>query len=986
MSSQAPFTAALARRTQRVDQNDIHPTVKQEQNTDQDRPIQGASLYKARGSHAQDAIELLDSDSDTPRKKSQKIDPNQVVDLDSPSSVSNAVDIADDETEKQYVSIVESSKQKNKGRITDVGPKESFTKPPEVPDTPPTSDMMSKDDSSSGPRLDAHDKQSEIGLDEKAEITLEPRVAAERDTTHDVGQGTISMLGDHDLPRGENGKFQGKPITQECDDQAAEGPTYSTPVANMGSGHWVTDGTREGPITQDSGDQAVEGSRYTTPVANIVSGPSVKAGMSEGTRAICKDNALTHGTNEEPQNTFINHRWDQAIEEPMYKAPVAFMGPRISSENGSSSGQPFVVDPIQDDALIASARDAGFKVDTKSLEAASQEKIQNAQETLLEMGRLMRETKRKRELETLLRTSIEQNIAGRKPQNTVGAGQKVIYVNDPRVLPGAHPAMGDAGPSGLQIGLASLGVGNPDILRRVASNKQETIPPELGTTDGKEAFEPSMGFSSTGVRAQEYAGRMSAADLFVRHPAGPSLSGKQKVPFSERNPPMQVSETTASQASPSTTKSGTTNKRIMSCDLPTCIGECSEAERMLLYMKEVENKPWVDIRSTWKLMTGQVIAPSTLHSRYKRIKANLMEPEEGNVSIATSSKVENLAARSTDGASRTSRKRPHGESSIAEYFERHGQRVKALKARADPKNHRHEETFDGHEESLFLNSDSDDNYQASMHPKTGGKGLSMETMKKWKADAQVYPTPSQSGMEAEGLDFPKILYEYHVSRRIQLEGQNENQARTTASGPYYTVAEANAVAATKARQPNDADAIAVFRPGAWSYSYDKDDAGMETHRASGKGGTIHAWVTREIASPDENIGIPLTAFTTPSWMYIAMCSSSKHYATDDAHVTDRNEVIIPHARSSTNTIIKACTLLDLANRAASHEWIKLQAANIPNDGLGHIARAEMGMHMRQDLEKMDEENVAFDRTYRDPASGLETHIWVEMVEVEGPRN
>lgn len=952
MSSQAPFTAALARRKQRVEQTNNYATVKQEQKTDQDLLIPVSSIYKARGNHAQDAIELSDGDSDPPRNKRQNIDPSLVVDLDRLSSVSNATaDTTGDKNEKQNVITVESSKLKDGDGITDTRTEESLAKLLEIPDAPPAFEMMSKNDASSEPKLDAPDEQPKIGIIERAEPTLEPRIAAEHDTVANIGDGATSMLADHDLPRGDNEDSQGKAISQEC------------------------------------GDQAVEGSMFTIPVADMIPGDSVGDGTREGTTAVRRDHELIQQKNEDIRNTSINHCGDQATEEPIYKAAVAYVGTRISPKNGPSLSRPFVVDSTQVDATTASARDWGLKVDTEPLGAASEEKIQKAQETLSEMGRLMRETKRKREFENLLRqATAERNIVGRRPQNTIGAGKKVFHGNDPRVQSGARPATGHTGPSGLQIGLASLGMGNPDILRQIASNKQESISTENGPMEEEEDVEPSMYFSGTGGRGRNYVGRMSAADVFVRGSTGPSLLGKQQGSVPECDSRMQLFETTASQASPFTTKSGTAKKRAIPCDLPTCIDECSEADRTLLYMREVEVKPWADIRSTLHLITGQEIPLKTIYRRYKRIKENLMEFKDSDASVTSVLKVEMLAMRSTGGASRTSKKRPHGEPSIADYFERHGQRVKALKARADSKQGGHEEKIDGQEESLFLNSDSDDNHRINTHPTTGGKGLSVETMKKWKADAYVYPTPSQSEMSPEEHDFPKILHEYHVTRRIQFEGLHENQARTTGSGPYYTVAEANAVAAIKARQPNDADAIAVFRPGAWSYSYDKDDAGMETHRASGKGGTIEAWVTREIAPSEEKIGIRLTAFTTPSWMYIAMISSSKQFATDGAHVTDGNEVILPQGKSFANTIIKACTLLDLANRAASREWIKLQAANIPDDGLGHIARAEMEMHMRHDLEKMDEGNMAFDRTYRNPASGLETHIWVEMVEVDGPRN
>ena len=325
------------------------------------------------------------------------------------------------------------------------------------------------------------------------------------------------------------------------------------------------------------------------------------------------------------------------------------------------------------------------------------------------------------------------------------------------------------------------------------------------------------------------------------------------------------------------------------------------------------------------------------------------------------------------------------------YFERHEQRIKALKERAERENHEFEGRFDGQEQSLFLSSESDEDYQARSHPEAGGEGLSKENTKSLEImesrgnKLQMYPTPSQS--ENDDLEMPKLLYEYHVTRRAQLEGQFDNQARTAAFGPFYTIAEANAVAANEARCPSEELAKVVFRPGAWSYSFDKDELGMETHIASGKGGTVYAWVTRNIAPPEQKISIPLRAFTTPAWVYVALVSSGKGYATNyNQQLTNENEVIRSQESPPETTIITSCTLLDLANRAAGRRWSELQAANIPNDGLGAIQKAEMDMRMRRDLDQMDKDNVAFDRTHRDPTSGIETHIWVEMIELEGPRN
>jgi hypothetical protein len=52
--------------------------------------------------------------------------------------------------------------------------------------------------------------------------------------------------------------------------------------------------------------------------------------------------------------------------------------------------------------------------------------------------------------------------------------------------------------------------------------------------------------------------------------------------------------------------------------------EACEADKMLLHMKNVQDKPWAEIREIWKAMTGQRTASSTLPNRYNRLKAKLM--------------------------------------------------------------------------------------------------------------------------------------------------------------------------------------------------------------------------------------------------------------------------------------------------------------------------------------------------------------------------
>ncbi|KAL8829979.1 MAG: hypothetical protein Q9191_001704 [Dirinaria sp. TL-2023a] len=329
------------------------------------------------------------------------------------------------------------------------------------------------------------------------------------------------------------------------------------------------------------------------------------------------------------------------------------------------------------------------------------------------------------------------------------------------------------------------------------------------------------------------------------------------------------------------------------------------------------------------------------------------------------------------------------------YFDRHQERINALKARADREDRAYEQgCYDGQEVDLKLNEAGILNTtQTSTRPTTGGKGLSQETMQRWRMNqaAQVLPTPSTSDAEDERVDMPKLLYEYHVQRLVTLDGGREFDGCRTSFGPYYTIGEANTVAAQKVRQQDPENASVIFNSGGWSYNYEKDQTGTEQHTLQSAGGSIQTWVSRSIAPPNEGIGVPLKAFTTPAWLYVAMVSSSTSSiplegdSMTDLAAVDRRSRILPQDSSSAS-IIKACTLLDLANRAAGERWVEMQAADLPKDSVGDILRSEMEMNLRRELEDMDEENESFNRTCRDAGTGLEIHIWVDMVEVEGPRN
>ncbi|KAK2745675.1 hypothetical protein FQN57_003571 [Myotisia sp. PD_48] len=56
--------------------------------------------------------------------------------------------------------------------------------------------------------------------------------------------------------------------------------------------------------------------------------------------------------------------------------------------------------------------------------------------------------------------------------------------------------------------------------------------------------------------------------------------------------------------------------------LPTSYDKASEADKMLLRMKDEQDRPWAEIRKAWEEKTGEPVGVSTLPCRYLRLKAN----------------------------------------------------------------------------------------------------------------------------------------------------------------------------------------------------------------------------------------------------------------------------------------------------------------------------------------------------------------------------
>ena len=119
------------------------------------------------------------------------------------------------------------------------------------------------------------------------------------------------------------------------------------------------------------------------------------------------------------------------------------------------------------------------------------------------------------------------------------------------------------------------------------------------------------------------------------------------------------------------------------------------------------------------------------------------------------------------------------------------------------------------------------------HRTTGGKGLSAESLKRFRETGNWERSmeAGQSAQEAQygETEVPNIAYQYFVQKREWLE--TEEDALESTMGPYHTLNEANAVAQVEV-QNTKIDQVEGVRCSGWSYFYQQDEHGMQTHMAT----------------------------------------------------------------------------------------------------------------------------------------------------------
>ena len=138
------------------------------------------------------------------------------------------------------------------------------------------------------------------------------------------------------------------------------------------------------------------------------------------------------------------------------------------------------------------------------------------------------------------------------------------------------------------------------------------------------------------------------------------------------------------------------------------------------------------------------------------------------------------------------------------------------------------------EQGSYLDSEPeyDDRTPTVEHHATGGKGLSAETLKiyqetgNWNLGTEL---SKENEAQGERSEVPDIAYHYSVQRREWLD--TEEDAIESSLGPYHTMNEANAVAMTEVQYPQ-IDGLEDVQPTGWSYNFQQDKHGMQTHRAT----------------------------------------------------------------------------------------------------------------------------------------------------------
>ncbi|GAD94507.1 conserved hypothetical protein [Paecilomyces variotii No. 5] len=107
---------------------------------------------------------------------------------------------------------------------------------------------------------------------------------------------------------------------------------------------------------------------------------------------------------------------------------------------------------------------------------------------------------------------------------------------------------------------------------------------------------------------------VAPSDLMVQVPVTPKKRCRNRESETPNTPtPVKKGKATPGKGTP---KKGTMRP------IPSSFEEAGPEDRLLIQMKDKENKSWAEIKEAWASLTGLQVGGSTLAVRYTRLKAN----------------------------------------------------------------------------------------------------------------------------------------------------------------------------------------------------------------------------------------------------------------------------------------------------------------------------------------------------------------------------
>lgn len=217
---------------------------------------------------------------------------------------------------------------------------------------------------------------------------------------------------------------------------------------------------------------------------------------------------------------------------------------------------------------------------------------------------------------------------------------------------------------------------------------------------------------------------------------------------------------------------------------------------------------------------------------------------------------------------------------------------------------------------------------------------------------------------------PELLWAYHISRKEYLHDEDPTTVPHTTDGPYWSLAQANSLAATDVHL--ERGAVHILAP--MEFTLTIDALGMRTHTICSNGGTITTAVERVLVPPSRARGPMADKAWLPRRMFVVL---------EQGRRGDGDEKV-PRAESVRTRGL--FTVLDLANREASRWALERRTARLGDSGLDGFVKAEMGMRAREHLERLDREERTFESSCVGVDGGGVVEVWVEEHPVVGPRN